>query len=302
MLGATNTPGQRRQVTGGNMRLICPKCGAQYEVPDEVIPEAGRDVQCSNCNVTWFQHHPDHSAQQPDTKPAEAQEVTPPQDQTPENDTDTDSDQGQTTTPDDDAPAPPRRELDPTVADILREEADYEREARAAESRAPLKAQPDLSPAQNSAEEINRREDRTKLAHLQDQETAPETPEPTVDEKDIAPSSGRDLLPDIDKINSSLDIDGPANEPTPSEQDDNAGDADLQTKRGGFKRGFTWAVLLALLLLGLYRLAPELSEMVPTLAAPLESYVEQVNTLRIMLDAQFGWVRDWIDQAFNPPA
>ena len=41
------------------MRLICPNCDAQYEVPSEVIPEDGRDVQCSNCGDTWFQNHSD---------------------------------------------------------------------------------------------------------------------------------------------------------------------------------------------------------------------------------------------------
>ncbi|HHB81612.1 MAG TPA: thioredoxin, partial [Aliiroseovarius sp.] len=37
------------------MRLVCPNCGAQYEVDSRVIPENGRDVQCSNCGHTWFQ-------------------------------------------------------------------------------------------------------------------------------------------------------------------------------------------------------------------------------------------------------
>jgi predicted Zn finger-like uncharacterized protein len=37
------------------MRLICPNCGAQYEVAEDVIPDAGRDVQCSNCAHTWFE-------------------------------------------------------------------------------------------------------------------------------------------------------------------------------------------------------------------------------------------------------
>ncbi|WIY26244.1 zinc-ribbon domain-containing protein [Parasedimentitalea psychrophila] len=37
------------------MRLTCPNCDAQYEVPDEVIPPEGRDVQCSNCGDTWYQ-------------------------------------------------------------------------------------------------------------------------------------------------------------------------------------------------------------------------------------------------------
>ena len=63
--------GQRQQATGGNMRLTCPNCGAQYEVPDEVIPETGRDVQCSNCGDTWFQTHPSQQTEE-DTEAAEA--------------------------------------------------------------------------------------------------------------------------------------------------------------------------------------------------------------------------------------
>ncbi len=37
------------------MRLVCPKCVAQYEVADGTIPDSGRDVQCANCNHVWFQ-------------------------------------------------------------------------------------------------------------------------------------------------------------------------------------------------------------------------------------------------------
>lgn len=37
------------------MKLICPNCDAQYLVDDGLIPDAGRDVQCSNCGSTWFQ-------------------------------------------------------------------------------------------------------------------------------------------------------------------------------------------------------------------------------------------------------
>ena len=45
------------------MRLICPNFSAQYEVPADVIPAEGRDVQCSNCQETWFQTHPDTEPQ-----------------------------------------------------------------------------------------------------------------------------------------------------------------------------------------------------------------------------------------------
>jgi predicted Zn finger-like uncharacterized protein len=36
------------------VRLLCPKCDAEYEIPDDVIPAEGRDVQCSGCQETWF--------------------------------------------------------------------------------------------------------------------------------------------------------------------------------------------------------------------------------------------------------
>ncbi|MBL6636941.1 MAG: zinc-ribbon domain-containing protein [Planktomarina sp.] len=36
------------------MRLLCPNCDAEYEIPDDVIPAEGRDVQCSGCQETWF--------------------------------------------------------------------------------------------------------------------------------------------------------------------------------------------------------------------------------------------------------
>ncbi len=37
------------------MRLVCPKCVAQYEVAEQEIPEEGREVQCANCEHIWFQ-------------------------------------------------------------------------------------------------------------------------------------------------------------------------------------------------------------------------------------------------------
>src|SRR6056297_3233436 len=98
------------------MRLTCPNCDAQYEVPDEVIPETGRDVQCSNCGDTWFQHHPDHpptpQEESPSTDPhgweasPDADDVTAPADA---GDADTDSQ------------SRARRELDPDVTSVLRE-------------------------------------------------------------------------------------------------------------------------------------------------------------------------------------
>ena len=35
------------------MRLTCPACGAAYDVPDDAIPTAGREVECSDCGAVW---------------------------------------------------------------------------------------------------------------------------------------------------------------------------------------------------------------------------------------------------------
>jgi resuscitation-promoting factor RpfA len=40
------------------MRLVCPNCEAKYEVPEDAIPDVGRDVQCASCGHSWFQMRP----------------------------------------------------------------------------------------------------------------------------------------------------------------------------------------------------------------------------------------------------
>ncbi|WP_121065782.1 zinc-ribbon domain-containing protein [Chachezhania antarctica] len=114
------------------MRLTCPNCGAQYEIPDDVIPAEGRDVQCSNCEETWFQAHPDSGP----TAPAvdlesddEASEGSP-------------LEEGDWTQVRGDAGA---RDLDPAITEILQEEARREARLRAAEARAPVESQPELA-------------------------------------------------------------------------------------------------------------------------------------------------------------
>ncbi len=99
------------------MRLICPNCDAQYEVDDAVIPEGGRDVQCSSCGHTWFQAA--HPADAPDEGATpRAAEAIPPE-------------------------ALRRRSLDDAVLSVLREEAERETRAREAEGSS-LETQTDL--------------------------------------------------------------------------------------------------------------------------------------------------------------
>lgn len=282
--------GGRNKATGDDMRLTCPNCGAQYEVPDEVIPENGRDVQCSNCGETWFQAHADHAP--PETTeeygPADADEE--PRQDWPEPEGDDSPDAAGPGPESDDAPEPDEpapaeehettrhRGLDSEIANVLREEAEREAQARAAEARGSLESQPDLglSEPQDDADRRSQ-QSRERIARLQG--TA--DPQPDTEEDDIDPGTRRDLLPDIDEINSTM-----ATGTASDRHDRSARDGTRvagRSARGGFGRGLRMAILLALIATGIYIFAPRLAEAVPSLAEPLAAYAGAVDQLRAML-------------------
>ncbi|MDX1821904.1 MAG: zinc-ribbon domain-containing protein [Paracoccaceae bacterium] len=269
------------------MRLICPNCGAQYEVPESVIPETGRDVQCSSCGHTWFQRHPDQDspasdaaeaadpddlwdeaddteddslfdedeedapAQQPAPQAATRSEPEPPAPAAPaakapspaqpiedEDEADeewqgfptdpglTDSPRaGDRLIPDPEDPVSrlpeveeddyeedpardlpmPRRGLDTSVADLLREEAEREARARAAERGPGLESQPDLgldsaaapnpAPAPSTdAAALRRQEDaRQRMADLRSPD--PVTPQPAAARASATPPAAPPAAP-----------------------------------------------------------------------------------------------------------
>lgn len=246
---------------GLKMRLICPNCGAQYEVADDVIPQDGRDVQCSNCGHTWFENRGasdvedeffDMPAQMPDISDG-AQPVT--WEKNPE------------ITP---APAAPQRqELDPAIADILREEAAREADARQREA---IESQPDLGLDQTQAAPDQRTiETERRMALLKGEEIA-------AAKAASAAASRRELLPDIEEINSSLRSDAErAPTDTPAEV------VKAKNKRG-FRTGFFTVILILALLAAIYIFAPQISNMVPALAPYLDSYVAAVDSLRLWID------------------
>ncbi len=256
------------------MRLACPNCGAQYEVPDEVIPTAGRDVQCSNCGHTWFQSHPDSEGFAPsddiDDGLADTDFDAPDEDVAPE----TEPDQ--------------RRGLSSDVKDILREEADHETKLRAAEAQAdPIESQPDLGlDAVQESPDTRARETAERMARMR----GDLGPEPDIAQTDLDPGARRDLLPDIEDINSSLDDNERKRVQkamiTPSAP---AADvAGVEDSGHGFRRGFALGLLLIVILMLLYVQAREISEAVPQADPYLNSYVNGVDNARIWLDQQLS--------------
>jgi predicted Zn finger-like uncharacterized protein len=295
------------------MRLTCPNCDAQYEVPDEVVPTSGRDVQCSNCGQTWFQHHPDHMPEDDaedmddlvgtDDGSDPDEEVAPPPPPTPPG-----------------APAAAQRQLDPAVADILRQEAEAEHEARRKRQQAdqdPLESQPDLGldeggslGVEDDYDEVDADDDDTESADDSDYRASQARsrmarmrgePAPEGVMGAAAATSRRELLPDIEEINSTLRSDSDRAESAAhlAEEEEDA----RQSRRGGFRRGFLLMILLFVALTLIYVFAPQLARAVPQLDPFLSGFVTWVDGLRLWLDGQLemigGWLADKAAQSSN---
>ncbi len=277
------------------MRLVCPNCGAQYEVDDRVIPESGRDVQCSNCGHTWFQlpkGHPDEAGEEagsdtpvsPPPEPAPEPAPEPEPEPVPEPEPEPAPEPEAQPEP---APEPARQPLDEELARILREEA--EREARERErERAALQTQEDLGldnvPPSTTRPEAPAASEKAvaaqeRMARLRGLDTGEDSAR-----------NRRDLLPDIEEINSSLDSIG-----TPDTLDNLPAPP---VRRGGFGRGFVLMLLLAAIAVALYLYAPLIAQKVPALTPALEVYVGWVDQAR-------GWIDRMVALALDrlqPPA
>jgi hypothetical protein len=133
---------------------------------------------------------------------------------------------------------PQRKEIDPAIADILRQEAEHEADIRGQETTG-IESQPDLG-LDDTEDDVARRA-RERMARMRGEE-------PTIDTTDAALGSRRDLLPDIEEINSSL-------RSTSDRQivDDDTRIASPVGNKGGFSRGFTTVVVIAIVLAALFR-------------------------------------------------
>ena len=245
------------------MRLICPNCGAQYAVADDVIPTEGRDVQCSNCAHTWFEV-PGASENDGEPKPRRPR-----------------SEPAASTERIGAAPKPPseRRKVDPSVADILREEAARETQRRQAETPpSAVESQSDLGlsdpprkprPAPEPSTSTTRKTAET--AAMATGAVAGSAAKPT------SVPTGRDRLPDIEEINSSLSSD--------DKSDHASGSPDYEARQSrGFRRAFFLVLLIFAALVAIYVQADAIKTAMPDLAGVVDSYVSTVDAGRIWLD------------------
>jgi predicted Zn finger-like uncharacterized protein len=281
------------------MRITCPNCGAQYEVDDALIPAAGRDVQCSNCGKGWFQPgHAEPASQAEEAEAAadaeasetEADEATAPVKDAADVPAEADIPHETRRTHEDEVAAPEAEAGPRETADAAEDEDEDEPVAAAAPVAEPRK--PDesvLSVLREEAQrEIAKRREDAGAIESQPDLGLSEPPQrrtgPT--ETDIATgaavaaSARRDLLPDIDEINSTL---RPHGERGAAEGAEAGGSVEGERRRG-FRTGFGLMLLLAAVLIGLYVAAGSLAAAVPALEPMLIAYVEAANALRAWID------------------
>ncbi len=335
------------------MRLICPNCSAQYEIDASLIPDEGRDVQCSNCGHNWYELPPapeavtpppdmeiapeadveeveeveevgytsQNSRQDPeptttqDTLAADVEDDAPssPVPEMPAGDDaleertepspaavaqdeeDEDWDWPETPAPKVNVPEAaspatdrPRRPADLAALEILKEEADRELARREEEAAAPIESQPDLALEDPRDRNTPSRALRARMARLRgedeeeeeeddgDAETSDEPPE----EDDAYREPRKDLLPDIEEINSSLRPAGLARSERSEEEE--------AEHRRGFRIGFIGVVAIVVVMIIAYTQAPAIASVFPSSEAALIGYVDWANGVRDALGGLMG--------------
>lgn len=254
------------------MRLICPNCDAQYDVAADAIPPSGRDVQCSSCNYTWFQTGTKSGAlpgpKMPD--PATQAQQDPP---------------------------PARKPVDPSISDILREEAAREQKLRTSATDSPPKTQEDTAPRPT----VDADETRRRIAQMTEAEggvriaatpkavepvratasrVEPEAPRIVMPQPQSEPDLNPRDVPSMNEINSSLRTRSQTSEPqlTPAEENE-------VVNRRGFRRGFVFVLLVFAILFAPYIFAAQITQAFPQTQSAMTGYVATVDDLRIMIDS-----------------
>jgi predicted Zn finger-like uncharacterized protein len=175
-----------------------------------------------------------------------------------------------------DAADPQHRQIDEAVMAVLREEAQREMIARRLDAEAAIEVQPDLGI--EAAAAASQSAAARHIAKLKgDDPDAASEPEPEPKRE----LSRREMLPDIEEINSSLrpgdvavDDDGQTFEIVPRPQG-----------RSGFRSGFVLMMLVAIGIVALYVMAPRISDQFPAAKPGLDAYVAGVDGARGWLDA-----------------
>jgi len=163
---------------------------------------------------------------------------------------------------------------------VLREAAEGERNERMAERESGLEMQTEMG-LDNRTEEVS--------PSLSESAGIVEDHETTIASGMVAATAKRkDMLPDIEEINSSLtpQVDGDIDEPSQADE--------APASKSGFRRGFLFVVAIFVIMAAVYLLAPRIAGQFPQTANMLASYVQWVDGLSMSLNNVMADIADRI--------
>lgn len=288
------------------MRLVCPRCKAEYEVGDSAIPPTGRDVQCSACGHIWLQAPvggwPEETG--PDQGEPEAAE-----------------DAGEEAGEADDSPLPqaepetsadeppPEASLDVTTEpappgqDVAVEPTDSAEDAEAQQDREqPPRRNPAASPEviailREEAEREARARRRGNMAGLEVQSDLgladappPLRPAPPGEDASTPPPRGLDRLPAIDEIDTASLRPAPrrslsgATGPSKAAVSAAAMPGGGARRRGRYRAGFLLSVAIATVAALVYARSGDIAAALPEAGPAIQAYAAGIDDLRLRLD------------------
>jgi hypothetical protein len=181
-------------------------------------------------------------------------------------------------------PERPRRKAELAALEILKEEADRELAQRKEEASAPIETQPDLALEDPKDRATPSRALRARMARLrgedEDDEESTDSGSDAAEDEAAYRAPRKDLLPDIDEINSSLRPAGLAGgERTEAEEAEH---------RRGFRMGFIGVVGIVVLGIVTYTQAPTIAGAFPGTEPALIGYVDWANGIRDLIGGIVG--------------
>jgi hypothetical protein len=185
-----------------------------------------------------------------------------------------------------------RPQLDANAMSVIEEEVSRERQARKADADN-IETQIDLG--------IDDVEDRVGAARARMSKNRSsdvefeEIEDVDLPEEDVIPpepAAKRELLPDIEEINSTL-ADSPEHDDLDEHMEMMPQRHPKTLNRRGFRLGFGLMLMVAAALVGLYVYAPTIAQKLPAMASSIEGYVSTIENLRGWLDRS---AQDLVDQ------
>jgi len=263
------------------MRLICPKCDAQYNVADDAIPKGGRDVQCSTCGHTWFQTEMSRVLSRPVSRVLERPIPTAVKPEPVEPKISASRDVAAFDVPhqhkDKSQPHTPRHKpVDANIADILRQEAAREHNVPAKDM-----AETGTAPARERtpASEEDIEATRQRIAMMTEAAGGTRSGESPAAAAAVAAANPRSI-PSLNEINGVL-----------RSRSDHSATAEISEaerveaiRRRGFRRGFFFVAGLFALAIAPYILAEQIIDNLPQSRETMTQYVAIVDQLRASMN------------------